>query len=276
MSPMTAGSPGFERFHEEAFVTIDLQLAVDEFWVARGRGEYFPAGYADRLNLDDAYRIQLALIERRCAAGERQIGWKVGLTSKAIQQQFGFHEPCFGCILETRPSGYAFVAAELSRPGFETEICMRLGRPLVGEVSLEEAGAAVAAVHPAFEITETRGDPGQIALMLADNAQQRSVILGDPVALSPALRLDEVEARVELNGAVVATGVGAAVLDHPLNSVVWLARKLGEYGRSLRAGELVMTGSLVRQFPLASGDHARASFSGIGIVEVRIGSEEKG
>ena len=90
------------------------------------------------------------------------------------------------------------------------------------------------------------------------------------MALSPTLRLDEVEALVELNGAVVATGVGAAVLDHPLNSVAWLARKLGEYGRSLRAGELVMTGSLVRQFPLAPGDRARADFPGMGAVEVRI------
>ena len=251
-------------------MTIDLQLAIEEFWAARGRGEYFPALYADRLSLDEAYRIQLALIDRRCAQGERQIGWKVGLTSKPIQQQFGFHEPCFGCILETRRSGYAFAAAELIRPGFETEICVRLGRRLAGKVSLEEAGAAVAAVHPAFEITETRGNPGQIALMLADNAQQRSVILGDPVALAPELRLDEVEARVELNGAVVATGIGAAVLEHPLNSVAWLARKLGDYGRSLRAGELVMTGSLVRQFPLAPGDRARASFSGIGAVEVSI------
>ena len=254
-------------------MTIDLQRAVEEFWAARGRGEYFQAGYADRLSLDEAYRIQLALIDRRCAQGERQIGWKVGLTSKPIQQQFGFHEPCFGCILETRPSSHTFAAAELIRPGFETEICVRLARPLAGEVSLDEAGAAIAAVHPAFEITETRGNPGQIALMLADNAQQRSVILGDPVALAPELRLDEVEARVELNGAVVATGVGAAVLEHPLNSVAWLARKLGEYGRSLRAGELVMTGSLVRQFPLSAGDRARASFSRIGAVEVSIRRE---
>ena len=133
-----------------------------------------------------------------------------------------------------------------------------------------EVRTAVALVHPSFEIIETRGDPAQIALMLADNAQQRSVILGEPVALTPALQLDQVEARVELNGTVVATGVGAAVLDHPLNSIVWLARKLGEYGRSLQAGELVMTGSLVRQFPLAAGDRARASFSGIGPVEVGI------
>ena len=255
---------------EVSLLTINLPLAVEEFWAARRRGEYFPSGYADRLSLDEAYHIQLALIDRRCAEGERQIGWKVGLTSKPIQQQFGFHEPCFGCILESRPSGHIFTAAELIKPGFETEICVRLGHPLTGEVSLEEAGAAIAAVHPAFEITETRGDPGQIALMLADNAQQRSIILGDPVALSPTVRLDEVEACVELNDAIVATGVGAAVLDHPLNSVAWLARKLGEYGRSLRAGELVMTGSLVRQFPLAPGDCARADFSGIGAVEVRI------
>jgi 2-keto-4-pentenoate hydratase len=247
-----------------------LQHAVEEFWVGRVRGEYFPAGYFDRLTLDEAYRIQLALIERRCAQGERQIGWKVGLTSKAIQQQFGFHEPCFGCILETRPSDHAFAAGELNRPGFETELCVRLGRPLAGEVSPGEVRAAVAVVYPSFEITETRGDPGQIALMLADNAQQRSVVLGEPVTFTPALQLEQVEARVELNGSIVATGVGAAVLDHPLNSVAWLARKLGEYGRSLRAGEVVMTGSLVRQFPLAPGDRAWASFSGVGTVEVRV------
>jgi len=127
-------------------MTIDLQRAVDEFWVARGRGEHFPAGYFDRLSLDEAYRIQLALIDRRCAAGERQIGWKVGLTSKAIQEQFGFHEPAFGCILETRPSGHVFAAGELIRPGFETELCVRLARPLAGEVSLEEVRAAIAVV----------------------------------------------------------------------------------------------------------------------------------
>ena len=251
-------------------MTIDVQRAIEDFWTARSRGEYLPAAYFDRLSLDEAYRIQLALIERRCAAGERQIGWKVGLTSKAIQQQFGFHEPCFGCLLETRPNGHVFTAGELIKPGFETELCMRLGQPLAGEVSIEEARAAVAAVHPSFEIIETRGDPAQIELMLADNAQQHSIVLGEPVALTPALALDKVEARVELNGAVVATGLGAGVLDHPLNSIAWLARKLGEYGRSLQAGELVMTGSLVRQFPLAPGDRAWASFSGIGTVEVKV------
>ncbi len=69
---------------------------------------------------------------RRLAAGERQIGWKVGLTSKAIQQQFNVHEPVFGCILESRPSGHVFAPADLISPGFENELCLRLGKDLSG------------------------------------------------------------------------------------------------------------------------------------------------
>ena len=103
-------------------MTINLATAIEDFWIARMRGEFFPQAYLDRLTLDDAYRIQLALIDRRVAAGERHIGWKVGLTAKVIQEQFGFHEPLFGCILETQPTGRVFGATELIHPGFETEL----------------------------------------------------------------------------------------------------------------------------------------------------------
>src|ERR1700745_1857018 len=116
------------------FMAIDLGTAVEDFWIARKHGEFFPRAYYDRLASDDAYRIQLALIDRRVAAGERQIGWKVGLTSKAIQDQFGFHEPIFACVLETQPSGHVFGATELINPGFETELCIRLSQVLQGVV----------------------------------------------------------------------------------------------------------------------------------------------
>jgi 2-keto-4-pentenoate hydratase len=251
-------------------MSIDLATAVEDFWTARARGEFFPRAYFDRLDLDDAYRIQLALIDRRVAAGERQIGWKVGLTAKPIQQQFGFHEPVFACILETQPSGHVFGASELINPGFETELCMRLGRGLEGSASLEQVRDAVDVVHPAFEIIETRGDfSNQMALALADNGQQRSVVIGPPVQIATT-ELDRVEARVQLNGNEVARGPGSAVLGNPLNSIQWLAEKLGQYGRALREGDIVMTGSFVRQFPLQPGDTAVAEFSGIGRVEVRI------
>jgi 2-keto-4-pentenoate hydratase len=252
-------------------MTVDQTKAIEDFWIARNRGEYFPEAYFDRLSVDDAYRIQLALIDRRVAAGERQIGWKVGLTAKAIQEQFGFYEPVFGCVLEMQPTGHVFGATELIHPGFESELCFRLGSGLEGNVSLEQVRAAVAVVHPSFEIIETRGDlTRQIALALADNAQQRSVVAGKPVPLAPDASLDQVKVRVQLNGQEVATGLGSAVLGNPLNSIAWLAGKLGQYGRRLRPDDIIMTGSFVRQFPLSAGDTAVAEFSGIGRVEVGI------
>jgi len=254
-------------------MTVQHETAVDDFWAARQRREYFPSAYQGRLDLDDAYRIQLALIDRRVAAGERHIGWKVGLTAKVIQEQFGFHEPVFGCILETRPSGHVFGAQELISPGFETEICMRLGRDFDGPATIEEVRRGVAEIHPAFEVIETRGDlVKHIALALADNAQQRSVILGKGRKLGE-LRLEDVEAEVFLNGQEVARGMGSAVLGNPLESVAWLAGKLGAYGRKLRAGDVVMTGSFVRQFPLTPGDRARATFAGVGEVELAVAAE---
>ncbi len=84
------------------------------------------------------------------------------------------------------------------------------------------------------------------------------------------MALDQVVARVQLNGQEVATGLGSAVLGNPLNSISWLAGKLGEYGQRLRSGDIIMTGSFVRQFPLVPGAIVVAEFSGIGRVEVRI------
>ena len=250
---------------------VNVQTAIEDFWTARARGEYFPQAYFDRLTLDDAYRIQLGIIDRRVAAGEHHIGWKVGLTAKVIQQPFGFHEPVFACILETKPSGHLFRATELIHPGFETELCVRLGRGIEGAITQEQVRAAVDVIHPSFEIIETRGDlVKQIAVALADNGQQRSVVIGAPVRLTPTMALDQITAHVQLNGQEVATGLGSAVLRNPLNSITWLADKLGQYGRRLRPGDIIMTGSFVRQFPLGPGDVAVAEFSGIGRVEVKI------
>jgi 2-keto-4-pentenoate hydratase len=245
---------------------FDASAAIASFWDARGRGEWFPAAWHDKLTTDQAYEVLFGIMDRRLAAGERQIGWKVGLTSKAIQHQFNVHEPVFGCILESRPTGHVFGSAELISPGFENELCLRLGADLSGAISLDQARDAIEAVFPSLEIIETRGNlTEQLALALADNAQQKTVILGAPVKL-PA-NPETVEVRVVINGQTEATGTGDAVLGNPLNSVVWLAAKLNEFGRSLKAGEIIMSGSFTRQFPIRPGDTIRAEFSGIGAVE---------
>ena len=247
-------------------MTFDAAAAIESFWQARQRGEYFPPDWFDRLDLDQAYRIQLGLIARRVAAGERQIGWKVGLTAKPIQEQFGYHEPVFGCVLQETPSGHVFPAGSLIQPGFECELCMRLARDLPPGADIEAARAAVGQIHPALEIIETRGPfTQQLPVALADNAQKKTCVLGAPVPLPAAP--ESVPCTVRINGETVATGTGAAVLDNPLNSLVWLAAKLAQYGRTLRAGELVMTGSFTRQFPIAPGDRIHVEFGGVGAVE---------
>src|SRR6201996_4024369 len=198
--------------------TTDL---IEAFWQARQQGIHFPPAYFGKLGIDEAYAVQLGLIDRRTAAGERQIGWKVGLTAPAIQQQFGFHEPVFGCVLDSKPSGHVFAPGDLISPGFENELCMRLGSDLSGEIDLATARQAIDMVYPSLEIIETRGPfTEQIALAMADNAQQKTVILGSP---SPSPDdLAAIEARVSINGKQVATGTGDAVLGNPLNSIVWL------------------------------------------------------
>jgi 2-keto-4-pentenoate hydratase len=253
-------------------MAFDERAAIDRFWEARQRADYFPADWYNRLSFEQAYRIQLGVVARRVAEGERQVGWKIGMTAETMRRQFGFHEPVFGCLMEDgiRRSGHAFGADELIRPGFETEVCMRLGEPLSETMDAARVRRAIEACFPALEIIETRGDlVAQMALALADNAQQKAFVLGEPVPLD-GLRLSEAEARVEVNGAEVARARGEAVLADPLNSVVWLAGKLAEFGLALRPGDLIMTGSFTRQFPLAPGDRVRAEFDGLGTVEVGV------
>jgi 2-keto-4-pentenoate hydratase len=248
----------------------EIAAATAEFEMARAHGEYFPQAWFDRLSLDDAYHIQRTLIERR---GARQIGWKVGLTAAAIQQQFGVHEPVFGRLLADGrlDTGHVFRRDELIDPGFENELCIVMGNDLPADATPDDVAAAIARVHPAFEIIETRGDlTRQLALALADNAQQKAFVLGPAVARAALPALDAVTVGVHINGAEVATADGSAVLGHPYNSITWLAAKLAQFGERVRAGDFIMSGSFTRQFPLAAGDRIEAVFAGIGAVSASV------
>lgn len=250
----------------------EIAPIVESFWQSRQRGVYFPPEWFDRLSLDEGYQVQLGLLTRRLAAGARLVGWKVGLTSLAMQEQFRVPEPLFGYLLDDapQPSGTRFAVAALIQPGVENELCLRLGHDLAGPgVDETAARAAVAAVYPALEIAETRGDfTGQLAMAIADNVQERYVVLGPETRPLPAaLDLADVQARVAFNGIEVATASGAAVLGQPLRALAWLANKLVQHGHHLRAGDLVMTGSLTRQFPLSAGTHIATTIHPLGRVE---------
>jgi 2-keto-4-pentenoate hydratase len=252
---------------------FDVAAALESYQRHRSEGTFFPPEWEETLTIDEAYALQLAVLDRRIGSGSRQIGWKVGLTAAPIQEQFNVHEPGFGFLLNDAPhaSGEEIDFASLIAPGIENELCMTLSAPLAGPgVTFDAAAAAIASVAPAFELIETRGDSrGNLAKGIPDNLQQWGIILGTPVPFASLGNLADVRVRVEINGAPVDEGTGAAVLGNPVNSVVWLANKLAEYGRSLAAGDVIMTGSFIKQFAVAQGDAFHAEFDGIGVVEVR-------
>jgi len=221
------------------------------------------------VTLDQAYKAQLELLARYERAGERQAGWKVGLTARAMQAQQGVYEPVFGFLLLSghRPSGTAFDFSALIRPGFENELCITLGATLAGPgVTLEQARAAVSHVAPALEIIEKRGDFGaDLAQSLADNAQQKAFVTGAAVPLG-GLDLAEVTLELAVNGVAQERARGAEVLGTPLASIAWLANKLAEYGRRLEAGARVMSGSFTRQHDIKRGDAVEARFEPLGSV----------
>ena len=105
-------------------MAFDERAAIDRFWEARRSGEFFPEDWRDRLDFEQAYRVQLGVAARRVEAGERQVGWKVAQTSAETRRQFGFDEPVFGCLMDEglRRSGHAYGRDELIRPGCEPEV----------------------------------------------------------------------------------------------------------------------------------------------------------
>jgi 2-keto-4-pentenoate hydratase len=251
-------------------MTLEIDEVLDTFETAAQTSERLPGAYSGKLGMDDAYRIQLAMLRRRLAQGARQIGWKVGLTSPAMQQQQGVFEPCFGYLLASaqRPSGTTFAFDSLIAPGFENELCLTLGGQLDGATAdYETARRAVSHVAPALEIVEKRGTFNRdLPLSIADNAQQKAFVTGDDIALKPGVLLGRTAVTVMVDGVEQEWATGAEVLGDPIHSVVWLARKLAQFGITLEAGARIMSGSFTKQYPLQKGQQISARFSPFGTV----------
>lgn len=232
----------------------DFNKAVDDFWQAR-RGGPYPLHWEPQLDQDIAYRINLALRDRHAKEGEPQAGWKVGLTARAIREQFGLPEPSFAILFEHGrwESGVAHPLSDLKDPGWENELCLRMGARLAGpNLSEEEARAAVATVAPAMEIIETRGPNSLDGLysMSADNGQQRAFVVGPETPYDPAAHdLGKTSVEVFIDGELQEKAYGSAVMESsPIASIVWLAEKLAAYDLALEPGQVVMTGSFTRQY----------------------------
>ena len=249
---------------------FNVEQVADDFLASAEQGIYYPPAWFDRLDMEQALRVQHALLARKVAAGEQHVGWKVGLTAKAIQDQFNVHEPVCGYLLRSGQiaSGSEQPWADLIGPGVENEICFRMGTDLSGpNATAAMAEAAVKELYPAMELVENRGDfTAQIAVSLADNVQQSGFVLGQPVTLHDDFDITAIDATVFINGKQVGNGNATAVLGNPFNSLAWLANKLAELDLSVLAGQWIMAGSLTRQFPLSRGDRIHTRFAGLGEV----------
>lgn len=227
------------------------------------------------ITIDDAYRISLRMLERRTAAGEIIVGKKIGVTSAAVMNMLNVHQPDFGFLTDRMmyATGAEIPASStLIAPRAEGEIAFVLKHDLAGPgVTNADVLRATDFVMPCFEIVDSRIADWKIRIQdtIADNASCGAVVLGDRGIRPTAIDLSTCGIVVTLNGEIISTGAGAAALGSPVNCVTWLANTLGTYGMELKAGEVILSGSLVPLQPVKPGDNMHLVIGGIGQCAVR-------
>lgn len=226
-------------------------------------------------SLEDAYRIQAAVVARRVAEGACLVGHKVGVTSQAMQQQMRVEEPDSGVLLDDMvlPSGSELRRRDFLRPRVEAEIAFRLGRDLQGPaLGRDVARSAVSDVFLAVEVIDTRFTDWRIRLAdsVADNASCARVVTGAVVSLDPGWDLAAEQLVLRVDGAAVACGPGRAVLGDPINPLIWLVRRLHSLGAGLRAGDLVLAGAVHASIPLRAGTALHLTSARLPAVHLRV------
>lgn len=221
------------------------------------------------LTIDDAYAISLDFLSRRRAEGERVVGKKIGVTSKAVQDMLGVHQPDFGFLTDwMHVEGEIDIAAKkLIQPRAEAEIAFILAEGLQGPgVTSEQVVDATQSIAPCFEIVDSRIEDWKIGIVdtVADNASCGVFVLGEARADPREYDLPSLKVSVTKNGAPLSEGVGAAVQGNPAQAVAWLANTLGEYGVTLDAGDIILSGSLVPLEPAVAGDVFEMELHGVG------------
>ena len=223
------------------------------------------------LSESEAYDVQDRCIDLQ---GGVVTAAKLGLTSRAKQEQMKVAEPLYGWMVEGTEigTGEALMASELIQPRVEPEVAFVMGDDLGGSrVSTHQVIAAIESVMPAIDVLDSRYSGYQFTLpdVIADNASAARYALGDPVPID-GIDLRLVGCVFSKNGELVATAAGAAILEHPAAAVAWFVRKLAERGRDLPAGSVVLAGSLTAAIPVAAGDLVTVEVDRIGTLDLRV------
>lgn len=232
-----------------------------------------------QMTLDEAYAVQAALVARKQAAGARVIGWKIGLTSRAMQHALMIDTPDSGVLLDDMlfADGATIPPGRFIQPRIEAEIAFLMKAPLSGaEVRRQDVLAATDCVAPSLEILDTRitradpvtGRPRSIADTVSDNAANAGIVLGPQRHVVDAFDLRWVGAIVSRNGIVEETGLGAGVLNDPVTGILWLVQRLARYGMGIEAGQVLLSGSFIRPVEAPPGSRFHADFGPFGSVRL--------
>lgn len=230
------------------------------------------------IDMAGAYAVQAAFCAQKAAAGAKVIGWKIGLTSRAMQAALQIDIPDSGILFDDMqfPTGGTVPAGRFIEPRIEAEIAFVTKAPLKGQVTRDDVLAATDHVVPSLEILDTRvlrkdpdsGQPRRICDTIADNAANAGLVLGAERHAPDAFDLRRVGAIVTRDGIVEETGLGAGVLNDPVMGIVWLVNRLAEYGQGIEAGQVVLSGSFIRPIEAPPGSHVAADFGDFGSVEI--------
>lgn len=252
-----------------AEMVADLLLAAEDSATARSSISAEWPG----LDLATAYAAQDIALERRLSRGERLVGVKLGLTSRAKQRQMNVDTPSVAWLTDAMllPTGEALPRERFIHPRAEPEIAFVMGEPLEGPgVTPERALQAVASVTAGIEVIDSRyaGFKFSLADAVADNNSSGGYVLS-AIRLSPSdIDLMLEACLVEIDGHVVDTATGAAVYGHPGEALAFAANTLGERGHAIEAGWTVLTGGMTDAYPIEPGARVAAQFTHLGSVTI--------
>ncbi|WP_439143926.1 2-oxo-hept-4-ene-1,7-dioate hydratase [Planktotalea sp.] len=231
------------------------------------------------MGMDDAYAVQNAIYRAKLAQGRKVVGWKIGLTSKAMQYALNIDIPDSGILFDDMVFEHSATVPKgrFIQPRIEAEIAFVMKSSIGGaDVTRDDVLAATDYVAPSIEILDTRilrADPDtgvtrKVYDTISDNAANAGVVLGDKKHAPDAFDLRWVGAITSRNDEVEETGLGAGVLNDPVESVVWLARRMAQYGQSIEPGQIILSGSFIRPVECPSGTDIHADFGAFGCVDI--------
>lgn len=256
---------------------VNIDKWADRLFDAEKRNEAVtPITDAEpNLTVDEAYEIQDALVARRVAAGERIVGVKLGLTSRAKQKDMGIAEPIYAWLTDAMLLRYQAPLRldDMIHPRIEPEIVFVMGDSLAGPgVGVQEVLAATAAVCCGMEIIDSRFVNFRFGLadVVADNASACRFVLGTARVPPTDIDLPLLGCLLDDDGEQIATAAGAAIMGHPAAAVAELANFIGRRGRCLEPGWIVLSGGMTAAHPLVAGHHVSANFAHLGRVDLKV------